>query len=1039
MTFSSYVVRDLVRNPRRTLASMIGVIVGVGLFSSVLFFIDGSGASMTARAVAPLTVDMQRVLTTPLGGSLRFGQAIADPSLAASGRTEVTLTVTNSALTPSHEVVVREKLLSPLTYVTGSTALDGETVPDVGGEFPLSQGPAGIGLNIGTVAVGSTRKITFQAEAGADIPITADLPVGSTISTREAPTPVRASEPVSATLVTLADRIHNIPGVAAADPLVFVDMARGAIATQTTRVPDHVRLFAFDASYQAHYAGINVLRGGFRPSEALISAEMARALHVDVGDTINLNLPLRATPVPVRVSGISDLSTANSLFESRQASSLEHFQYIPYSIVVDHAFYRDTVAPVFEAAIAKRGTRLVYVPLQELDISIDRGILNADPATALAQTHAIATQIEAVASDQDYVVDNISNALQVAAGDAIVAKKMFLYLGLPGMVVAAILTAYAGSLLAGSQRRENALLRVRGADRRDLLTLLSLRTIALAGVGSVIGVALGFVVAVALLGRAIVFEASPGALGRSAFIAVFAGVLVTATALYVPGRRLITREIKQELAEIEEVPVPAWRRFHLDVVVLSAAVAAQWLALRHGAFDIPPGSVYAGQSVSLPLILLGPPIVAWLAGTVLIARLVSAVVARGVARRTTDRFEHLVPGVLWRSIARRLRATTSGVTTVALVVGLGTMLLCFSTAYGDAKTNDARFLVGSDIRITPDPTSGRSHPVSQSSAFHVDGITGATAVIYSLENAVLTSAANEDVATLAAIDPGVFPQISEMQNSSFVQGTVASNMAALRDSPDGILVNIALADGLKLRIGDPAKVMFARGTDQQTRATATVVGLFQRFPGAPTGTDIVASIPRYEQVSGRAQADYYLAAAADRTAAGLTNIVDALSAQKGFDRSYVVQTSASALDKDQSSLTGLSALGLLHLDSFFTFLMAATATGMFVFGLLLQRRREYVTLRALGLRSRDVRRLVLSEAAIASVVGAAIGLLVGVAMASQFVHVLRPIFTLPPVLAIPAPRLALFLLLVLSATVLSSAAAAVLIGRMRPTELLRDE
>jgi hypothetical protein len=64
----------------------VGVIVGVGLFSGVLFFIDGSGASMTRRAIAPVTLDMQRVLTTPIGGGIRFQQELADAALDA-GRT----------------------------------------------------------------------------------------------------------------------------------------------------------------------------------------------------------------------------------------------------------------------------------------------------------------------------------------------------------------------------------------------------------------------------------------------------------------------------------------------------------------------------------------------------------------------------------------------------------------------------------------------------------------------------------------------------------------------------------------------------------------------------------------------------------------------------------------------------------------------------------------------------------------------------------------------------------------------------------------
>ena len=62
-----YVWRDLRRNPRRSLTALAGMTLGIGLFSAVLFFIDGSSATMTARAIAPIPIDMQRVLADPLG------------------------------------------------------------------------------------------------------------------------------------------------------------------------------------------------------------------------------------------------------------------------------------------------------------------------------------------------------------------------------------------------------------------------------------------------------------------------------------------------------------------------------------------------------------------------------------------------------------------------------------------------------------------------------------------------------------------------------------------------------------------------------------------------------------------------------------------------------------------------------------------------------------------------------------------------------------------------------------------------------------
>ena len=81
----TYVWRDLVRNPRRTLASLFGIALGVGLFSGVLFFNDGSGATMTQRALAPLALDMQRVVSSPLGQHLRLEEQITPSGGAARG------------------------------------------------------------------------------------------------------------------------------------------------------------------------------------------------------------------------------------------------------------------------------------------------------------------------------------------------------------------------------------------------------------------------------------------------------------------------------------------------------------------------------------------------------------------------------------------------------------------------------------------------------------------------------------------------------------------------------------------------------------------------------------------------------------------------------------------------------------------------------------------------------------------------------------------------------------------------------------------
>jgi putative ABC transport system permease protein len=119
--------------------------------------------------------------------------------------------------------------------------------------------------------------------------------------------------------------------------------------------------------------------------------------------------------------------------------------------------------------------------------------------------------------------------------------------------------------------------------------------------------------------------------------------------------------------------------------------------------------------------------------------------------------------------------------------------------------------------------------------------------------------------------------------------------------------------------------------------------------------------------------------------------------------------------------------------------MAATAIAVFVFGLLLQRRREYVTLRAQGMHAGEIRSLLVMEAGGVVVFGCVAGWLVGAGMAFILVNVLRPLFVLRPPVVIPPAGIATLTALVLAVSLLASLAATSLVNRLPPTELLRDE
>lgn len=60
-----YATAVIFRNPRRILVYLFGIILGVGLLSSVIFYVDNSASHMTATALQTLPVDMQVISSNP--------------------------------------------------------------------------------------------------------------------------------------------------------------------------------------------------------------------------------------------------------------------------------------------------------------------------------------------------------------------------------------------------------------------------------------------------------------------------------------------------------------------------------------------------------------------------------------------------------------------------------------------------------------------------------------------------------------------------------------------------------------------------------------------------------------------------------------------------------------------------------------------------------------------------------------------------------------------------------------------------------------
>lgn len=1024
-----YVLADLWRNPRRTLSTMVGVSLGVGLFCGVLFFVDGLSASMTQRAVEPLAIDMQRVVTERAAGTLELTQTVDPPdTLAAGDEAEITIDVRNPGDVAAHEVTIRSLPSTGLRFVPDSARLDDGPIEGFD-DNPLSSGPGQNGFNIGTLEPGASHRLTYRVRAETTTAVD-DSMAATTYSSRESLNPTPANQPPPQQVDELARQIAELPGVANASALSIADLGPASLRASSVTAEGPAKIFGFDDEYARDDSTISITEGALAGDGAVLSAEAATALGISIGDITTVVLP-DDTTLDLPVTGVADLSRSRSLFSSRRGGDLETFIYTPNAVIVSPATFADSVFPAYERAITAGAGRLKNPPIREVDIAVDRDALAAAPATALVETEHIASDVMSVAEGQDYLLDNISNTLGVAVGDAAAAKRLFVFLGVPGAVLAAMLAAYAGNVLAEAQRREHATLRIRGAGRRHLLRMLALRTALITGVGALVGLVAGFAAAGAILGRTSLERASTASLATSAVVGTLGGFVVTGFALYATGRRSIDREINEDRRRLDE-RAPLWRRARLDLVATGVLVVGTVLALRSGAFDGTPGSVYFGRSVELDLPLLVLPLAAWLAGSLLAARVLSALLSR--ARPTsTPHIGPPGPELFRRSVGRRPWAISNGAIVASLIVALATCLAAFTASYDAAKVDDARYANGADIRVTPSPTAEQVYGVQDAGTFAADGVDTPTPVIYGLSNVILRSNRTSDPANLAALDPAAFATTAPVDHQA------ARLLEEIDADPTAVLVSLEMADYLQVQEGDTIHVLLARATPDQVEIDAQVTGLFERLPGFPEGVDAVMSIETHtEQVPDKAP-DFFLASVGGSDSQSLNSAVDALRQGPAAADGFQIDTRETLLDRDQSSLAALNIAGLVDLDSGFALAMATVAIAIFVFGLLLQRRREYVTLRAQGLESRTVRSLITAEAATVAVGGAAAGLLIGAAMGYYFVAVLRPLFVLAPDYTLPAATIARPVVLLLFATVLASLVGSRLVNALEPTELLRDE
>ena len=708
----------------------------------------------------------------------------------------------------------------------------------------------------------------------------------------------------------------------------------------------------------------------------LLAQQTAANLHAVPGDTVLIGRAGLAA-VPVRIDGVVDLPQADSLFQKVGAPTGAQPQAPPDNVVLlPEARWHELFDPL-------AATRPDLVRLQ-VHARLDHA-LPGDPAAATTSVAGQARHLELQLAGTGLVGDNLGAALASAREDGLYAQILFLFLGLPGAVLAGLLTAAVARTGAEQRRREQALLRARGATTRRLVGLALAEAAAVGVAGSAAGVGLAFAVGRAAFGPA-GFGATRLAAAGWAGGASLAGLAVAAATVALPAgrdaRRLTVAAARRRITRPE---TPRWARAGLDLWLLAASASVFWLTGRGGyRLVMAPEGV---PTISVSYWAFAGPALLWAGSGLFAWRLADLVLHRGrrVLARTLRPLAGPLAATVAASLARQRRLLASALVLVALTVAFAASTATFNATYRHQAGVDALLTNGADVTVTEPPGSGAG-PGAAATFAAVPGVAGVEPLQHRF------AYVGADLQDLYGVRPSTIVAATDLQDAYFAGGSARGLIAALATRPDNVLVSAETVRDFQLRPGDTITIRLQDGRSGQFRDVAFhYAGVVKEFPTAPRDSFLVANADYVARATG-----------SDAVGAFLLRTSGAAPATVADRVRQRVGTAATVEDIDTtrrvvgSSLTAVDLAGLTRVELGFAFLLAVAATGLVLALGLVERRRTFAIATALGAGSRQLGGFVWAEAAFVAVGGLVTGAAGGWLLSGMLVKVLTGVFDPPP-------------------------------------------
>ncbi|MGD0068407.1 MAG: FtsX-like permease family protein [Streptosporangiaceae bacterium] len=604
--------------------------------------------------------------------------------------------------------------------------------------------------------------------------------------------------------------------------------------------------------------------------------------------------------------------------------------------------------------------------LQEPDRLDDINVVTAPGVSKPAVQRAIAAVLPAgtqVVTGQTVVSENTS-AIDQSLSFFSTALLVFAFISL---FVGGFTIFNTFSIIVGQRIRELALLRIVGASRRQVFRSV-LAEAALTGlVSSVIGLGLGVLAALGLqaLLRGFGIAVPSGSLvfePRTVVVGLAVGVGVTVVAAIGPARSAVRIPPVAALGDRQaSVEVSLRRRFASGTAVVLAGAGLLARGLAGSALPLVGGGaagIFVGTAMLAPAV----------------ARPLSSVLGRPLARLLG------VAGQLGRQNSMRSPRRTAQ-TASALMVGLALVaaMSVFGASVSESATSSADEAISADLLVTASGTGQLSHAVP-AKVSAVPGVT-VTTTVYRSQFEVRGA-----LATLTAVST---PHLAA---TVILRMTAGSSAALARGE---LLVDSTTAAAKHLSVGDTVPVTFAR-----TGASAVPVGgIYQA--NAVIGSYLVS-------------AGFFARHFSPQPPAALLLRTDGRSAvARAVTRALAAFPNAQVQTRDQFEQTQTASinqlLGLVYALLALAVLIALIGIVNTLMLSVFERTREIGLLRAVGMRRRQVRTMIRSEAVILATFGAIVGIVIGTGLGIALVSALRPQGITDTV--VPATSLGVFLLL----------------------------